>query len=137
MKLKSTFQKALRIAPNDYAGLLLMSKCQLAQGKAKEGLHYAQQAKNRYPQEAQALHMTGMLSLENRKFKQALSNFDAYEKRLPRKPHDYILQRRFLRSPSETRDMAANEYYRFLKVNNQGGYAKHAYDRLVGWGYLQ
>ncbi|MFW5501144.1 MULTISPECIES: M48 family metalloprotease [unclassified Maridesulfovibrio] len=130
------FSKALRIAPNDYAGLLLMSKCQLAQGKAREGLHYAQQAKNRYPQEAQALHMTGMLSLENRKFKQALSNFDAYEKRLPGNPMTTFYKGVSYEALGN-RDMAANEYYRFLKVNNQGDYAKHAYDRLVGWGYLQ
>lgn len=130
------FSKALRIAPNDYAGLLLMSKCQLAQGKSKEGLQYAERAKNRYPQEAQALHMTGMLSLENRRYEQALSNFDAYGKRLPGNPMTTFFKGVSYEALGK-RDMAANEYYRFLKVNNQGDYAKHAYDRLTGWGYLQ
>ena len=130
------FAKALRIAPNDYAGLLLMSKCQLAQGKSAEGLQYAQQAKNRYPQEAQALHMTGMLSMENGDFRQALSNFNAYEKRLPGNPMTTFFKGVSYEALGN-RDMAANEYYRFLKSTNQGNYAKHAYGRLTDWGYLQ
>jgi predicted Zn-dependent protease len=130
------FSKALRIAPDDYAALLLMSKCQLAQGNARKGLQYAQRAKKRYPQEAQALHMTGMLSLENRKFRQALYNFDEYEKMLPGNPMTTFFKGVSYEALGN-RDMAANEYYRFLKSNNQGDYAKHAYDRLTGWGYLQ
>jgi len=130
------FAKALRIAPNDYAGLLLMSKCQMAQGKSAEGLQYAQQAKHRYPQEAQALHMTGMLSMENKDFRQALSNFNAYEKRLPGNPMTTFFKGVSYEALGN-RDMAANEYYRFLKSTNQGNYAKHAYGRLTDWGYLQ
>ncbi|WP_320009353.1 M48 family metalloprotease [Maridesulfovibrio sp.] len=130
------FAKALRIAPNDYAGLLLMSKCQLAQGKSAEGLQYAEQAKNRYPQEAQALHMTGMLSMETGDFRQAVSNFNAYEKRLPGNPMTTFFKGVSYEALGN-RNMAANEYYRFLKATNQGSYAKHAYGRLTDWGYLK
>ncbi|WP_432735291.1 M48 family metalloprotease [Maridesulfovibrio sp. FT414] len=130
------FARALSIAPNDYAGLMLMSKCQLAMGKKQSGLQYAQQARNKYPQEAQALHMVGMMSLENREYEQALVNFEAYEKALPGNPMTTFFKGVSYEALGN-RDMAANEYYRFLKVNNQGSYAKHAYDRLSSWGYIQ
>lgn len=130
------FSKALRIAPNDYAGLMLMSKCQMAMGKKQQGLQYAQKAKTQYPQEAQALHMVGMLSLENREFEQALANFDAYEDALPGNPMTTFFKGVSYEALGK-RDMAANEYYRFLKVNNQGDYARHAYSRLSSWGYIQ
>jgi hypothetical protein len=32
---------------------------------------------------------------------------------------------------------AANEYYQYLQTVNQGKQAKHAYQRLVEWGYIK
>ncbi len=129
------FAKALKIAPSDYAGLMLMSKCQMAQNKNKQGLQYAERAKHTNPGEAQALHMVGMLSLENRRYEQALSNFTAYEKALPGNPMTTFFKGLSYEALGN-KDMAANEYYRFLKNTRQGDYAKHAFERLNSWGYL-
>jgi hypothetical protein len=35
------------------------------------------------------------------------------------------------------RQDAAREYYRYLQIVNQGDPAKHAYQRLVQWGYIK
>lgn len=113
-----------------------MSKCKMAMGKNKEGLNYAQQAQKRYPQEAQALHMVGLLSLRNGYYKQALADFNAYEQKLPGNPMT-IFFKGVSYEGLGNRNMAANEYYRFLKINNQGDYARHAYSRLTSWGFLK
>ncbi|MCP4575346.1 MAG: M48 family metalloprotease, partial [Deltaproteobacteria bacterium] len=53
------FLKALKQAPNDYAALVMTSKCQLAQNKHEKARRYAERAKRVYPQEAQAHHLAG------------------------------------------------------------------------------
>ncbi|MCK7509782.1 MAG: hypothetical protein MZV70_40920 [Desulfobacterales bacterium] len=58
------YQTALRQAPNDYAGLVSMAKCQLIQKKYSEGARYARQAKSVYPQEAQGHHLSGFAALQ-------------------------------------------------------------------------
>ncbi len=130
------FSNALRIAPNDYAGLLLMSKCKLAQNKKGEGLQYAERAKVAYPTEAQALHLSGMLNLDSKRYNRALADFDAYDKKLPGNPMTTFFKGVSYEALGK-RDMAANEYSRFLQVNRQGDYARYAYDRLNSWGYLR
>lgn len=32
---------------------------------------------------------------------------------------------------------SAENYYRYLKIVNQGSQARHAYQRLVEWGYIK
>ncbi|GAB7023568.1 M48 family metalloprotease [Salidesulfovibrio brasiliensis] len=130
------FSKALKVAPDDYAGLLLMSKCKMAQNKPQEGLRYAKEAEQVYPQEAQAKHMVGMLAMETGKYQQALSSFTAYEKVLPGNPMTTFFTG-FSYEKLGNKDMAANEYYRFLQNNRQGDLAKHAYTRLNEWGYVK
>ena len=53
------FRKALKLAPDDYAGLVMLSKSLLMQNKTGEAERYAAQAKRIYPREAQAYHLSG------------------------------------------------------------------------------
>ena len=59
-----------------------------------------------------------------------------YEKRLPGNPNTIFLKG-LSQEGMEHRQLAADEYTRFLKVVNQGEQAEHARSRLVEWGYMQ
>ncbi|MBI9111936.1 M48 family metalloprotease [Maridesulfovibrio ferrireducens] len=130
------FSKALKIAPSDYVGLLLMSKCQMAQNKNREAIQFAEHAKNVYPAEAQALQIAGILNFETKQYKQALVDFNGYDKRLPGNSMITFFKGISYEALGNRR-MAASEYYKFLQNNREGKYAKHAYGRLSSWGYTQ
>lgn len=129
------FKKALARAPDDYAGLLLMAKCQLAQKKDLPALRYAEKARQIYPEEAQALHLVGLAKIETRKFESALADFEAYEKRLPGNPNT-VFYRGYALEGMNQREKSAAAYADFLKAVRQGDQAEHAYRRLVEWGYV-
>jgi predicted Zn-dependent protease len=129
------FQQALVQAPNDYAGLVMMAKCQLAQEKNQSAVGYAEKAKAVYPGEAQAHHLSGFAKIKTKQFEAALSDFDAYEKRLPGNPAIGFYSGYALEGMGR-RDASASAYRSFLKTVNQGPQAEHAYRRLVEWGYI-
>ena len=130
------FRKALKEAPDDYAGLCMMSKCLTAQKKYKEARRYAERAKQVYPEEAQAHHLSGITELARRDFGRAYEDFSSYEKMLPGNPNTIFLEGYSLERMGRRRD-AAKEYYRYLQIVNQGEQAQYAYRRLVKWGYTQ
>lgn len=127
---------ALKQAPNDYAGLMMMSKCLLAQKKNNQAKRYADKAKKIYPQEAQAHHISGIAAMRQRQFDAAYTGFNQYDKLLPGNPNTAFLKGRALEGMHRRR-AAAREYYRYLKQINQGDSAKYAHKRLVQWGYLK
>ena len=133
---EANYQKALTEAPDDYAGLVMMSKCQLAQKKHAEANRFAEMAKQVYPQEAQAYYVSGFSKIQKGSFDSAYAEFSMYEKMLPGNPNT-IFYKGLASEGMQHRDQAASEYYRYLKQVNQGGQAKHAYQRLVEWGYVQ
>ncbi len=130
------FRKALKEAPEDYAGLCMMSKCLMAQKKNKQARRYAERAKQVYPEEAQAHHLSGITKLAGRDFGRAYEDFSSYEKLLPGNPNTIFLEAYSLEGMGRRRD-AANEYYRYLNTVNQGDQARYAYGRLVEWGYVK
>ncbi len=130
------FRKALKEAPEDYAGLCMMSKCLMAQKKYKQARRYAERAKQVYPEEAQAHHLSGITKLAGRDFGRAYEDFSSYEKLLPGNPNTIFLEAYSLEGMGRRRD-AANEYYRYLNTVNQGDQARYAYGRLVEWGYVK
>jgi len=130
------FRKALKEAPEDYAGLCMMSKCLMAQKKHKQARRYAERAKQVYPNEAQAHHLSGITKLAGRDFGRAYEDFSGYEKMLPGNPNTIFLEAYSLERMGRRRD-AANEYYRYLNTVNQGDQARYAYGRLVEWGYVK
>lgn len=133
---QSHFSDALRLAPEDYAGLVMMSKCQLALNRASEAKYYAEKAKEVYPQEAQAVHLTGVANLNLKEYEAAYNEFDAYERMLPGNPNTIFLKGVTLEGMQDKQG-AAQEYYRYLQSVNEGEQAEYAYQRLVGWGVIQ
>ncbi|VEN73110.1 Peptidase M48 Ste24p [Candidatus Desulfarcum epimagneticum] len=130
------YEKALKIAPDDYAGLLMMSKCQLAQKRPEEARRYAEKAKAVNPGEPQALHVDGLGKLMAGRFQAAHADFAAYERALPGNADTIFLKARSLEGMGDTR-ASAREYARFLQSAKTGGQARYAHQRLVDWGHIQ
>jgi len=133
---EKALKTALRNSPSDYAALMIMSKCQLAQNKYSESRRYAQEAHQVYPQEPQSNHIQGMANIGLKQFDQAYHNFEQYEKLLPGNPNTIFFKGYSLEN-SGKKESAADAYTSFLKQVNQGEQAKHAYNRLVSWGYIK
>lgn len=130
------YHKALNAAPEDYAALVKMAKCQTAQNRFTEARRYASSARAVYPEEAQSYHVAGYAQLQLRQFDAALQDFNHCEKILPGNPNTVFFQGLALEG-LQRRTQAASHYYRYLKAVQQGERARHAYQRLVAWGYLQ
>lgn len=130
------YRSALKLAPNDYAGLVMMATCQLIQKEAREGLRYAEAAKAVYPQEAQAYHLSGFAKIQTRDFAGAYQDFSTYEKLLPGNPNASFFKGFSLEGMGD-KATAAQEYHRYLQVVKSGKYAQHAQGRLVEWGYYK
>lgn len=127
---------ALRQAPEDYAGLLMMAKCKMIQEKWDEGRRYAEKAQRVYPGEAQSYLLTGFMNLQQKKYSIAFRDFSRNEKLLPGNPTVTFFQGYSLEG-MQKKDKAADAYYRYLQSVKEGDYAKHAYQRLVQWGYIK
>jgi len=130
------FKDALNQAPDDYTGLLLMAKCQLIQKKDAEAVSYARKAKQAYPDEAQAYHVSGIANLRTKKFDAAHQDFTRYEKRLPGNPNTVFYKGLSLEG-QEKIEPAANAYHTYLQDVQQGKQAQYAYQRLKEWGYIK
>ena len=130
------FRKALKIAPNDYAGLVMLSKSLLAQQKTAEAERVAAMAADVYPQEAQALHFLGVARVVRNDFSGAYQAFHAYEKRLSGNPNTTFLSGLSLEGMGR-RQQAAAQYVQYLNMTGQGRQAKYAYSRLQQWGVVQ
>lgn len=128
--------KALSVAPDDYVGLLTMSKCQLAMGDYDEAQVYAAQARDAYPEEAQAMQLNGLLLARAKQYQAAIDNLAACEKALPGNPYVGFYKGYSMEGLGD-RQGAATAYTSFLKQVNEGEQAKYAYARLVEWGYIK
>ncbi len=134
-KAREQYQRAVRATPNDYAANLKMAKCNMVLENHQEANRFALKAKEVYPQEPQAIHISGMTYLQLKKFDQALQEFNTYEKTLPGNPNTVFFQG-FSLEGSGRREPAAQKYYDYLQMVSQGDYAQHAHTRLQEWGYI-
>jgi predicted Zn-dependent protease len=130
------FQSALKQVPTDYAGLLMMSKCLLAQQKNSEALRYAEKAKRINPGEAQSFHLSGFAKIRQRNYDAAYQDFRNYDRLLPGNPNMMYFKGLALDGMGR-KQQAAAEYTKYLQVTQQGAQAKQAYQRLVQWGYIK
>jgi X-X-X-Leu-X-X-Gly heptad repeat protein len=130
------FREALNLAPGDYAGLLLMAKCQLALEKPDISRKFARDASSAYPGEPQALHILGMCELSLKKYDEAYDHFQMYAKALPGNPNTLFYQGLSAEGMSK-RDLAARHYKAYLNEVNRGEKAQYAYGRLKEWGYIK
>ncbi len=135
-KAEGYFKTALSQAPQDYAGLIMMSKCQLARKKYAKAKQYAEKAQKAYPQEAQAYHISGFVKIREKNYDSAYQDFVNYEKLLPGNPNTLFFKGLSLEGMQHIED-SANQYYRYLQIVNQGENANYAYKRLVEWGYVK
>ena len=130
------YRKALKLAPRYYAGLVMMSTCQLVQKKYPAGRRYAEKAKKVYPQEAKAYHLAGFAKIHTKDFEAAYKDFNKYEKVLPGNPN-IIFFKGYCQEGMQHKKQAVDQYDRYLKLVQQGDYAKHAYRCLKEWGYYK
>jgi predicted Zn-dependent protease len=130
------FTKALKKAPKDYTGLVLMAKCQLAQKKTDPAERYLETARQVYPQEAQAHYLDGFVKIKKKKYDAALERLGTYDKQLPGNPNTTFFKGVAYEGKG-VKKTAADHYYKYLQAVNQGGNAKYAYNRLVEWGYIK
>ncbi len=130
------FGRALKKAPDDYAGLVMMAKCKLVQKKLEAAGRYLAKARQVYPGEAQSYFLGGYIKLKQKKYAAALADFQAYDQRLAGNPNS-IFFKGLCHEGMDQRDPAAKAYYNYLKQVHQGRYAQYAYKRLVDWGYIK
>ncbi|HWR91497.1 MAG TPA: M48 family metalloprotease [Desulfobacterales bacterium] len=133
---EALYQNALKQAPNDYAGLVSMARCQLMQKKYSEGARYAQLAKSVYPQENQGHFLSGFAELNLKQYDAAYRDFQASQRLLPGNPTTVFFMG-YAQEGMGRRPEAAQEYRRYLQQVRQGSYAQHAQRRLVEWGYAR
>jgi predicted Zn-dependent protease len=133
---ETLYKKALKSAPEDYAALVMMSKCQLAQKRYAEAGRYSAKAKAVYPAEAQGYFLDGYANYHQKHFDKALNDFDIYERRLSGNPNVLFFKGACFEG-QQNREKAADQYVSYLKVVNEGPMAEHAYKRLVDWGYVR
>ena len=133
---ESLFKEALAQAPEDYVGLLLMAKCQLMQKKDAEAERYVERAKQVYPDEAQAYHISGITKIRNKQYEAAYQDFSIYERRLPGNPNTIFFQGLSLEGMEKVQQ-SARAYNSYLQQVQQGTQAQYAYKRLKEWGYIK
>ena len=130
------FRDALNKAPRDYAGLLMMAKCQLVIDRPAEAQNYAKKARDVYPTEAQAYHVEGYALMQQKKHGAAYELFDRYESMLPGNPNT-VFYKGYAQEGMDHKPRAAEEYQRYLRSVTEGEMADHARTRLVEWGYTE
>jgi predicted Zn-dependent protease len=130
------FAEALRRAPDDYAGLVLMARTQVAQKRYSEAEGYVDRAVSAYPSEGQALALAGIVKLALKQPEVAYQRFDAYDRVLPGNPATLFFKGVALES-MQHRTSAAHYYRAYLKTGAQGSQAKYAAQRLRDWGFAR
>jgi len=135
-KAETSFQEGLKIAPSDYAGLVMMAKCQYAQKKYDRALDFSEEAKRVYPEEAQANHLSGLSKINIKQFERAVEDFTSYENKLPGNPNT-VFYRGYAFEGMDDRQKSAEDYSRYLKQVTEGDRAQYAYQRLVQWGFIK
>ena len=133
---ESRFTQALKIATDDYTGLIKLSESQLMQEKFAEADRSSQQAKKAYPREAQAYFISGFVRLNRKAYAPAYDDFDHYDKQLPGNPSILFYKGLSLEYQGQKK-RAADHYKNYLQVVREGNNADYAYARLVEWGYLK
>lgn len=130
------YRSALKRAPDDYAGLVMMATCKIMQKEPGECIRYSEAAKAAYPGEAQAHHLSGFAKIQTRDFAGGYQDFTAYEKLLPGNPSTSFFLGFSLEGQARKAE-AAEQYHRYLQAVQKGKHAQHAHSRLVEWGYYR
>ena len=133
---REQFALALQIAPQDYAGLLMMASCQVALKDLDGAEQSARRATDVYPTEPQAHSLTAVISINREKYDQALYHLGEYDRLLPGNPL-VLFYKGYCYEHTGRRQEAAGQYSSFLKKVRSGKQAQYAYGRLQSWGYIR
>ena len=133
---ETSYEQGLKLAPTDYAGLVMMAKCQMIKEKYDRSLRFSEKAKQVFPQEAQANHLSGLAKIRLKKFERAVADFDAYETKLPGNPNT-AFYRGYAFEGMGDKQKSADNYYKYLQQVSDGDNAQYAYKRLVEWGVVK
>ena len=135
-KAQAEFQSALAKTPRDYASNLRMAQCLQAQGQTAKAVSYADNAREIYPQEAQAYKLAGVLALQQRDAGRAYQNLDRFDRLLPGDAGITFLKGISLEGMGN-RQAAAQHYVAYLRQSQQGNAAQYSYNRLKAWGVVK
>ena len=135
-KAQAEFQTALARTPRDYASNLRMAQCLQAQGQTAKAVDYADNAREIYPQEAQAYKLAGVLALQQRDAGRAYQNLDRFDRLLPGDAGITFLKGISLEGMGN-RQAAAQHYAAYLRQSQQGNAAQYSYNRLKAWGVVK
>jgi len=135
-KAQAEFQSALAKTPRDYASNLRMAQCLQAQGQTAKAVSYADNAREIYPQEAQAYKLAGVLALQQRDAGRAYQNLDRFDRLLPGDAGITFLKGISLEGMGN-RQAAAQHYAAYLRQSQQGNAAQYSYNRLKAWGMVK
>jgi predicted Zn-dependent protease len=130
------FATALKRAPNDYTGLVLMTQTKMMQKQYAQAEPFVDRAVAVYPNEGQALKLGGMVKLAQKKPDVAFQRFDAYDKVLPGNPATAFFKGASMEA-MQRRKEAAQLYVQYLRAGGEGPPAQHAQSRLKQWGVIR
>lgn len=133
---QTQFQAALTKTPRDYASNLRMAQCLQAQGQTAKAVSYADNAREIYPQEAQAYKLAGVLALQQHDAGRAFENLDRFDRLLPGDAGITFLKGVSLEGMGN-RQAAAQHYAAYLRQSQQGNAAQYSYNRLKTWGLVK
>jgi predicted Zn-dependent protease len=120
----------------DYAGLVMLSKCLRGQDKNQQAREAALKAREAYSQEPQAILESSLTALAMHKYQVAYQELETYEEMLPGNPQT-LFYRGLALDGMQRKKQAADFYIRFLRQGGQGEQGEHALNRLKQWGYIK
>jgi predicted Zn-dependent protease len=129
------FTRALAATPRDYPSLLRMAQCQQAQGRLTQARRYALEAREVYPQEAQAMKLAATLKLGLRDPAGAYAELEAFDRTLPGDAGVVFLKGVALEGMGR-RQPAAQQFIAYLRGSGGGEAGRYASARLKEWGML-
>lgn len=132
---QSQFEKAVKLAPKDYAAHVMLAKCLLETRHFEKAATHANLGINLYPNEPQAHYVAGFAHISLKQFDKAFNRFDGYGKLLPGNPGTLFFKG-YCQEGMNHVSNAAGFYKQYLTEVQQGEYAKHAHGRLKQWGYI-
>jgi len=130
-----SLQQSLQLAPDDYAGLVLLGKAWLAKEEYEKARGPLAEAAQVYPEEAQAQHLLGVIALQQEQPERALNQFKNYHRLLPGNPMTDFFMGLSYEGLSQSSEAAA-AYQRFLNQGGSGEASRYAQQRLAEWSAI-
>ncbi len=133
---ESRFDKALKVAPDDYCGNVLMGKCLLAQKEYANADRHFSRASEIYPGEGQAIYQRGVSKLALGRGPEALAAFNTYDQLLPGNATTLFLKGVAYETMQDKR-AASQHYAAYIRSGQKDAQAQFAFQRLQAWGMVK